>query len=815
MATETVYFVATYDNEASGPFVALSTTLLSWSAGASTGYIVSVIDDGTTGKLHVALVTGSIPTNNLVLTQGATTADCSGPAPNGDSEPLLYPAYFRNDLTLPATGAAVWAGPALGATHSFLFDGQTANVVAGEILTFVDGQQCEVVTVVSDAGASGELDVRWITFIDTLGFPDDNDTFTGDITGDGTLNGVVHPRCYSPLNLHRLLADLNDDSKHAGNDVWSAYNATPSARITDSIAQLLAGVTITDEIAQHMYGGSVDHTGGAVQYSGLAIQITDPDGLANPVVIKNDAIVTAYWENAYMPDSIIGRVRILLKTREDAVNIDGKRVRAKLLEFGNSYFEGATTLGQSETGLALFSSVDGNNQTAVGTVAGAPYNTTIYTDGYQLLDFNNGNGAVPFALKKDFGSASSGQSYEYDKYVQRRGTAASFNGRNAQLFTGVTMDLAYDAEAGAGFAEDEKIVWGNVLPYTGEAGGPFTVGNVLLGGTSGARGRILYLDDQGTTGTIIVSQDAGSTPFSNTETITEYLAGVATGASATTGTVVTNSSSGTMVLMALDDNGTTGFLYGQRTRGILPADNQIVYGQTTLTTAAVDAVTQLQARVINNQWIGNYTGSAYNPVNFGIAVDPSDAIAADLFRDLLGAAQSPPNNQIGSVTGGVAGDYLLVFAWDGAATDLNGDPEPNFNEMTLNTTLAGGESVVDVGTGNIPVNTPQTGNIRLQRDSDGEYDLLPYSSHDGDDQFTLVGTVPNAATSGNNVFRTPIDKTWTTTGVPETFTAVYTSPTQFGVSLKRGGVSPIKPFPGSATFGSTGFSAAVQRIADA
>jgi hypothetical protein len=807
MAAQTSYFVVGYDNEANGPFVAEG-ALLTWSGG--TGFIVTVIDQGTVGKLHVALISGVLPTNNQVLTQGSTTADTNGPAPNGNAELILYPAYFREDVSLSAAGVMAWTGPALGVTHSFFFDGQTTNVVVGEILTFVDGQKCEVVTIESDAGASGELSVRWITFLDTLEFPDDNDTFTGNLGGNGTLNGKVHPRCYTPLHLHRLLADLNDDRNHAGNDVLSVYNPVPSARSTDQIVSLRGTTVINDTIAQHMFGGSVDQLSGAVQYSGLDIQVTDSDGDTEPVVIQDDAIVTAYWKNAFMPDSIAGKIRILRKTRSDNVNIDGKRVKGRLLRYGDTYFEGSTTLGQATTALALFSSPDGNNQTAVGTVAGAPYNTIVITEGYQLIDFNNGNGPQPYALKIDFGGATSKQTYERTKYIQRRGTAETLNGRNAQLFTGVTLNFAYDGETGGPFVEDEIIAWGTQLPYTGETGGPFTVGNVIVGGTSGARGRIIYLDDNGTTGTLIVAQDSGATPFSNTETLTEFSGGVATGASATAGTVVNNSAAGTAVLLALDDDGTTGNLYAQRTRGVAPADNQKIFGATSNAECLVNG-TPL-TRVINNQFIGNYTGSAFNPANFGVAIDPSDATASDLFTDLLGTTQQPPNNQQGTVTGGAAGDYLTVYPWDGSTLDVNGDPEPNFDEATLTSALTAGVSTT-VAVTSIPINTPAAGYLRIERDSDNEYDLVEYASWTGS-TYTLVGTAPSTASIGNNVFRALIDRVWATTGVPESYTAVQTGTNQVAVTLLRGGVNPIKPFKGSATFGANGFTAAAQRIAD-
>jgi hypothetical protein len=240
-----------------------------------------------------------------------------------------------------------------------------------------------------------------------------------------------------------------------------------------------------------------------------------------------------------------------------------------------------------------------------------------------------------------------------------------------------------------------------------------------------------------------------------------------------------------------------------------------MYGVTSLETADADVTTSLNTRTVNTQFIGSYTGSAFNPANFGMAIDNTDAIAQDLFTDLLGAPQQPPDNQIGEVVDGNAGDYVTVYPWDGTTTDVNGDPEPTFAEAQLAVALvAASSTIVNVGTGNIPANTPQSGNVRVQRDSDGEYDLLPYSSHDGDDEYTLVGTAPSAAAIGNNVFRAPIDRIWATTGVPETYTAVRSGSEQVAVSLYRGGVSPIKPFKGNATFGATGFTAAVQRITD-
>ena len=792
--------VVAYDTLAGGSYAV--GTNITW-PGGGVGELVTVVEEtGTTGKLYFArLAGGDGPQDGETITQGGVTSSA-----NGNAENTLYPIFFRPDVAIAANGNITWTGPALGTTHSFLFDAQTSNVVVGEILTFSGGQTAEVIAIPSDAGATGELYVRMISNTDA-GLPQDNDTFTGDIAGDGTVDGVVHERTYTPLHLHRLLSDLNDDQIQSGDDVLSIVDPTASDRSTDEIVSLLGTVNITDTVAQHMYGGSISQASGATLYSGLDIQVTTPLSSTRPVVIQDDAIVTDYWNNAYNPDSIAGRVRILIKTRDDGADIDGKRVKGKLLEFGQSYFEGGTTLGTGTTALALFSANDGNNETAVGTVAGAPYNSIIITEGFQNIDFNNGNGSTPFGLSFDLGTATKAQSYERWKYIQRRGTAETLFGRNAQLVTGINRNFAYDGETGGPFTEDEIFAWGTEIPYTGEAGGPFVVGEVVTFGTSNAVGRILYLDDQGTTGTVIIAKEPGPN-VQNTETMT----GVTSGATATTGTVVNNTSAGTGLLIALDDQGTTGNIYYQTLTGLDPADNQTVFGASSLAQANVNGT--VATRTINNQFVGVFTGSDFQ-TNFGIALDTSDATAGDQLRNLLDVVQQPPNNQQGIVSGLVVGDYVSVFPWDGSTLDVNGDAEPDFNQMSLAGALvAGVTTVVDVGTGNIPDNTPQVGVLRIERDSDGQFDHVPYASHDGDDQFTLVGTAPSAAAISNDVFIGYIDKISTST--TESYTAVFGPGTQpVAITVRRGGGSPIKTFKTTATFGATGFSVGAIRTSDA
>ena len=786
----TAYYKFNYDNEASGPFTELSAFPLTWAGG--TGFVITVRDDGTTGEIYMALVSGTPPADNDTVTQGGTTADVNEPIAPAGAKLLEYPAYMRRDNSIASNGDVRWTGPALGVSHSFEFDGQTVNVSVGEILTFSPGgQECEVITVVSDLGASGELDVRWITPLDTLGLPSDNDTFTGDGGGNGALDGVVHDRGYLAFHMHRWLSDLHDDESPSGDDDLSRTDPQPSSKDTPTQVNLLGTVNIDDTVAQHMYGGSINQADGDTLYAGLNVKVTSPKADTRPIVIRNFGIITDYWSNGYFPDSIQGNVRIMVKVRDDGADIDGRRVEGRLLEYGEGYFIAGTTLGTGETQLSLVSAGDGNNNTIEATVAGAPYNSIVITDGLQQLDFLNGNGATPFALSFTYGAATSPQAYERWKWIQRSTSAETLFGADARLVTGVNLNFAYDGELGGPFVENEVVAWGDEIAYTGQTVNLQVDEVVTFSG--GGRGRILAIRDAGATGDLIVKLEPGPVP-GNTETIT----GVTSGGDGTvSGAATTNATAGTAILCALDDQGANGNLYLNLRTGLAPSDNQLIRGGTSAATCLVDGAPQ--SRVINNQFIGIYTGTNFQ-TNFGLAVDPGNAVLGDLFPNLLGVNQGPPDNRQGTVNA-AAGDTIIIFAWDGVATDVNGAPEPDFNEMTLATALIAATSTqVDVGAGNIPNNTPQNGNLRVERDSDGNYDLIPYDSHDGDRYFEIVGTAPSAAAISNNAYRSPVDKV-SITGT-ETFSAVYSDPpSDFGITVLRGSNNPIKPFNGSASFG--------------
>ena len=835
------YFKVLYDTLAGGSFSGegVAFTELTWTGGGRGQIIEDFPGASSDGKLHVALIAGNLPADGNTLTQGGVTADA-----NGAATTLLYPAYFRLDTDITqdtptageieidwdAAGGAPVAAVTSNAnengvipTHSFFFDGGTGdNFTAGDTITFSGGQTAEIINTIDGVQPTGELEIRITSNIDA-GLPVDGDTFTEDGagTGAGVVQGEMHPRSYDGLALHRLLSDLNDDAQFVGDDDLSMLDPTVSAKDTDQIIRLIGGAHMTDTLALHMFGASVAQTAGPdgdVKYSGLDVQVTTPLASTRPVLIQYDistgaeALITDKWSTAWNPDSIAGAVRVLVKTRENGVDIDGRRVRGALLELGENYFFGGTTLGDATTSLALFSAGDGNDDQS-----GASHTTVVLTDGYQELNYNNGNGLTPFGFSFDFGTESSIESYQRLKYLQRRGTSDTIFGLNGQLVVGMNRNFAFDAETAA-LTENQVIAWGTDVAFDNESGGPFTIGESLTF-SGGQKGRLLLLDDNaGTDGNMIV-EITGTGSIADGETIT----GSSSGATADVNdlSLTIESRSGLGWLCAYDDDGTTGNVYYQAQTGLDPVDDQLVYQ---LITGALESVTVneptdgVNSRTINNQFPGIYTGTNFQ-TNFGIAVDPSDAILGDLNRNLLDVQQGVPNNQTGTVTNLVIGDYVTVYPWDGSTVDANGDAVPDYDQMVTATTILNGAAVTTIEVNSIPDNTPQDAWLRVTND-EGLVVRIPYTSWTGN-TFTLTAAydfsgsgLNDSVAIGNNVMIGYLDLV--ATGVQESYTAVKgAGNTQLAVTVRRGDNGPIVPFKTNPTFGASGFSVSTGRISDA
>jgi len=266
----------------------------------------------------------------------------------------------------------------------------------------------------------------------------------------------------------------------------------------------------------------------------------------------------------------------------------------------------------------------------------------------------------------------------------------------------------------------------------------------------------------------------------------------------------TGATAGTGLLLALDDAGATGNIYMQLLTGVAPTDGLTITGGTSSATADVNGA--VTARTISTAFLGTSTGT--NIIGaYGIGIEAADISASDTLFDLNNTQQTPPNNQIFTVTNLVSGeDRILVAPNDGA-------DEVEYDQLSLNTTLSGATETSVVTTASIPTDTPSSGTIRVQTDS-GIYKLVTYTSYTGS-TFTINSTdfSTDNATAANNIFVSYIDVT--ASGTSEAYTSVYSTDRSLVVKVRNGtGTIKIVPFKTPATFSSAGGSVSTIRTPD-
>lgn len=268
---------------------------------------------------------------------------------------------------------------------------------------------------------------------------------------------------------------------------------------------------------------------------------------------------------------------------------------------------------------------------------------------------------------------------------------------------------------------------------------------------------------------------------------------------------------GTGQLLAIDSTTAPTKMWIQLLTGTAPGDNVTITGGTSGATCLVNV--NVVERTISTPFLGTSTGSAILGA-FGFGVQAADLSASDRLIDLAGNTIAPPNNVTFQVLGLVASeDRVLVAPWDGSSVDGEGNPVPDYSQMSLQTALTGSAETAVVVTAAIPSDTPSSGTLRIQTAS-GLYKLVSYTSWTGS-TFTIPSTdfsTDNAA-AGNNVFLSYVDKLAASTG--ESFTVVYNADRNLVVRVRDGGATPIKEFITSAVLGSSGGSVTAIRTSDA
>ena len=273
---------------------------------------------------------------------------------------------------------------------------------------------------------------------------------------------------------------------------------------------------------------------------------------------------------------------------------------------------------------------------------------------------------------------------------------------------------------------------------------------------------------------------------------------------------------GTGQMLAIDSPTAGTKMWFQLLSGSAPSNNSVITGGISAATLTMSADPTDRSSLIQTPYVGVSTGSAIIG-SYGMSLQTTDLASTDLVFDLTNTKITPPNNVTFSVNGAAVTDYLMVAEWDGAATDADGNPEINYNQLLTNATLNTDNVTSYIMSTAIPTDTPTSGYFRLEDDA-GRWRKLHYTSYTGstfttdntDGQEDFLGDI---ATAGSQVFITYLDQL--SDADPQEFSYVYdAADRKFVIKGRWGGASPIKESIGTGTMSTTGGSANIARIAD-
>lgn len=602
----------------------------------------------------------------------------------------------------------------------------------------------------------------------------------------------------SHIQIHQNGAVLSDDYWNYGYEAGSHTGAADAAVLTDSTLSLT-----TDELVGYTIKNVTDGSmalitaNTATTITGVLYGGTDND-----------------WDNGdvhHIATPLNGDAaqgishRFMIKTREDGVDIDRRRLLGTTRRYYNTFGEFPINgTSQGNNVLALSDSSDLNNTTAWATIDAIADISN--TEGLRLIDISGDGTAEEYYSEWDRGLNTINTFFEYGKAESMDSSAATLNGLNGELFRGITHSFAYDGETGTMFTTNDEGVYGTAVIF--DAGsGTFQVGEAVHenSATPTWRGRVLGGTLSGATGTIVLDVEVGT--LTDGDTFVGQTSAAQADINDLTPPTVPTAEAGVIRFFAVDDDGTTGNLYGQLMKGIAPANDTRIYDDAS-TANYVDVNGAVTERTISTPFVGQSTGSALIG-SYGLGLQATDTAAADTYFDLGNNPINPPNTVTFTASGFISGDYVLC------TEDNAGDI--NFTQMALNATYnTAGVTTISVNA--IPSDTPTTagtkGGIRIERDN-GLYSLHRYTSWDGGtDDFTIPSHdfSTNNATTGNNVFVSYLDLV--TSATAEQFQYVYSADRTHFLRVRDGGATPIKTAEATGTMTSTGGTASVNRIDD-
>lgn len=301
-------------------------------------------------------------------------------------------------------------------------------------------------------------------------FTIDNTTKVIDYVG--AAHGANGAGYYTGIALHRWLGELADDAQAsgAGGDYMDMTKLTPSSRNgIDQIIQMLNGYTLTETAIEHLYDCSIIMNDGDDIYDGFTLIAAE--GCDLQIVQDGAIVVNDFWNTIPFGETAKGlnrdltkgiASRFLLKVRDTGADIDLRRVLGQTRVFGFTYSEFLVNgSARGNNVIALNYTVDNNNLTAAGTVAGWT-DITLTSEGYNAIDIDANSVNEYYYSKWNVNkpTRSINDLYERIKWIQRQGSATTIFGLNGELFRGVTHQIAYTSLTGT-FDDSHPVTFSN------------------------------------------------------------------------------------------------------------------------------------------------------------------------------------------------------------------------------------------------------------------------------------------------------------------------------------------------------------------
>lgn len=229
---------------------------------------------------------------------------------------------------------------------------------------------------------------------------------------------------HTVLEFIQWLMDKQDDAQAAGDDLLDITVDTPFERSTDQILTLNSPFNIDDNLANHLYDGSVSQTdptdGQETLYSGLAV-IGPVETGTEYMILQDGKLLDSWWGTGVNPEAAPSLVfsRHLVKSKVAGVKIDGQRITVLARELGDQYRRFPVTLGTANSVAAIGNGGDLFNAKSDATLEGY-FGTITNTEGFQDIDIEGTGTTYEFFSQWADGGQSTNDVYEFTKWISQR-----------------------------------------------------------------------------------------------------------------------------------------------------------------------------------------------------------------------------------------------------------------------------------------------------------------------------------------------------------------------------------------------------------